>query len=137
MSNLVNELKADHQKLVSVLTKVKEIGPTKEGLKMLNSAKAALLAHLGKEDSKLYPELKAAAKSDPKVNTTLATFGKDMDKISRAALEFFSKYEKGVTSEFEFSKDFGGLVALLGTRIRKEEEQLYPLYETVVNKKAS
>ncbi|OQW54265.1 MAG: hypothetical protein A4S09_06090 [Proteobacteria bacterium SG_bin7] len=136
-SQLVKDLKSDHAKLVAVLTKVKELGPTAEGLKLLTTAKAALLAHLGKEDAKLYPELVAAAETDPKVKTTLSIFGKDMDKISKAALDFFAKYEKGVDTTFEFSRDFGGLLGTLATRIRKEEEQLYPLYDAVVAKKAA
>lgn len=139
MSNtqLIKDLKSDHAKLVTVLTKVKQLGPNAEGMKLLTTAKAALLAHLGKEDTHLYPELNAAAATDPKVKTTLEIFGKDMAKISKAALDFFAKYESGVASEFDFSRDFGGLLATLATRIRKEEEQLYPLYDAVVNKKAA
>lgn len=110
VSPLIKELKAEHAKLVKILTKVKEMGPSEEGMTLLTSAKAALLAHLGKEDAKLYPALRAAAETDPKVKQTLSIFGADMEQISAVALEFFAKYEKGIaTSEYEFSRDFGGL----------------------------
>lgn len=131
MTDLIQELKADHAKLASLLGKMRSLSPeSKECQDLLRSAKAGLLAHLGKEDAKLYPALKAAAQKDAQIKSTLEMFSTEMEKVSKAALEFFAKYEKG-GSGLQFAKDFGGLLATLSTRIRREEEMLYPLYEKI------
>lgn len=137
MQNLVNELKEDHKKLVSVLAEVKNKGVvTNEGLQTLFSAKAALLAHLKKEDTFLYPQLKKAAETDPALKTTLDIFAKDMDKITTQVLAFFDKYSNG-GSGIEFAKDIGGLLSVLGARIQREEGALYPEYIKIQTKKAA
>jgi hypothetical protein len=95
------------------------------------------LAHLAKEHAKLYPILKKAAATDPSIKSTLDLFASDMDKISKAALEFFEKYENGNPSSIEFAKDFGTLMITLSTRIRREEEKLYPLFDKVSTNQAA
>ena len=132
MSALVNELKAEHQILVKVLGEVKELGiSSEEGQQKLMAAKDGLLAHLGKEDAQLYPKLKEKALSDQSLQTTLDTFAKDMEGISKAALDFFDKYHDGGSS-IEFAKDFGALFGALGNRIRKEEAILYEEFNKLV-----
>lgn len=136
MSKLVDELKGEHGKLAQVLTEVKAKGPSKEGLQLLTASKAALLAHLKKEDTFLYPELKKAAATDSRLKATIDTFATDMDKISKAAIDFFAKWEKGGDG-MEFAKDIGNLIAVLQGRIRREESSLYPEYDKLADKKAA
>ena len=136
MSKLVSELKGDHEKLSQVLTNAMAKGPTKEGLQLLTASKAALLAHLKKEDTFLYPELKKASATDPRLKATLDTFAADMDKISKAAIDFFNKWEKGGDG-IEFAKDIGALITVLRTRIHREESSLYPEYDKVADKKVA
>lgn len=125
MSNLVSELKSDHQKLVAMLTEVKSKGITsKEGVQILMSTKATLLAHLKKEDTYLYPELKVAAEKDPNLKHTLDVFAKDMSGITTQVMAFFDKYSTA-SSGMEFAKDLGGLISTLGNRIQREENALY------------
>lgn len=125
---LIDEFKKDHVELVSTLNKVKELGiTTKEGQARLLVAKEGLLAHLKKEDAQLYPFLKKEAESDSGLKNLLDTFAKDMDNISKSALDFFAKYANG-GSTVEFAKDFGTLTASLSKRIRQEENLLYPEY---------
>lgn len=129
MSDLIEELKKDHVEIVEMLSKVKELGiGTNEGKEMLLSAKGGLLAHLKKEDRKLYPALKTAAERNDSLKHTLEIFAKDMDSVSKTALEFFEKYAHG-GSGVEFAKDFGRLAAVLKIRIEKEEKILYPEYK--------
>ncbi len=129
MSKLVDELKKDHSVITETLTNVKELGVTsEEGQKILLAAKSGLLAHLKKEDEHLYPVLNKAAESDVDLKRTLDMFAKDMDEISKGALEFFDKYSTG-GSGIEFAKDFGKLFGTLSTRIRKEETTLYKKYD--------
>lgn len=133
MSVLIDELKQDHVVLVETLNKIKSLGITsEEGQKLLIAAKGALLAHLAKEDKELYPTLRKAAESDASLQSTLDFYAKDMDEISKAALEFFDKYSDGGTG-LEFAKDLGGLFGSLGTRVRKEESTLYVKYNELMD----
>lgn len=137
MSNLVTELKEDHKKIVAVLAEVKAKGITsKEGVQVLVSAKAALLAHLKKEDTFLYPELRKAAQSNSGLKSTLDVFAKDMDKITAEVLAFFDKYSNG-GSGIEFAKDIGHLLSVLGARIQREENSLYSEFDKLPQKKAA
>lgn len=132
MVNLIEELRNDHAKIVEVLTKVKELGITsKEGQDILLAAKEGLLAHLKKEDGRLYPPLRKAAEKNQALKRTLDRFAKDMEVTSRAALAFFQKYAQG-GSDIEFAKDFGRLVGTLSIRIKREEEILLPEYEKLM-----
>lgn len=129
MSNLVAELKGEHETIVKILTDVKELGITsKEGQGLLISAKSGLLAHLAKEDSQLYPRLKKEAETNASLKITLDTYANEMNNISKAALDFFDKYASGGDG-LEFAKDFGHLFAVLASRIRKEEAIIYAKYD--------
>ncbi len=129
MSKLVNELKKEHSVIAETLTNVKKLGVTsEEGQKTLLAAKSGLLAHLKKEDEQLYRVLNNAAESDVNLKQTLIMFAKDMDEISKGALEFFDKYSTG-GSGLEFAMDFGKLYATLSARIRKEETILFQKYD--------
>ena len=129
---MTNELKKEHAALVSVLNKVRSLGVSqKEGQHLLFSSKTALLDHLKKEDEQLYPVLNKVAESDADLKLTLDLFADEMDKISKEAIKFFDKYSEG-DSGFDFSKDFGGLLAVLSQRIRKEENVLYQKYDQIV-----
>lgn len=129
MSKLVEELGKEHAVIAETLGKVKSLGLTsEEGQNTLLAAKNGLLEHLKKEDEQLYPVLKNAAESDADLERTLDTFAKDMNEISKAALEFFDKYSTG-GSGMEFAKDLGRLFTTLSQRIRKEENILYQKYD--------
>ncbi len=136
MSKLVQELKQDHEKLAQVLSAALSKGPTKEGLQLLTTSKAALLAHLKKEDTFLYPELKKAALNDKNLKMTLDSFASDMEKVSKAAIDFFNKWEKGGDG-IEFAKDVGTLISVLRSRIHREESNLYPEFDRVADKKSA
>lgn len=136
MSNLIDELRSEHQKLASILLEVKELGPTREGRRLLGMSKAALLAHLKKEDSFLYPELQRAAVDDPRLQEVLSNFASDMDKISKAAINFFAEWEMGGDA-LDFVKEIETLIAVLQSRIRREETILYPEYLLLLEKKAA
>lgn len=129
MTKLIDELKREHSQIVDVLNEVKGKDiRLKETQEKLLSAKAGLLTHLKKEDEELYPVLKKSAEKDKNLQQTLDMFAKDMEGISRFALEFFDKYSKG-GSGIKFAQDFGRLTATLGGRIRKEENILFAEYE--------
>ncbi len=129
MSKLVEELKQEHAVLVEVLGEIQKLGSGSQETKdKLSAVKAGLLNHLLKEDNQLYPSLRKAAESDARLKTTLNVFANEMDQISAFALDFFEKYSSE-SRGIQFSKDFGRLVASLSSRIRKEEQILYPEYD--------
>ena len=137
MTGLIQELKEHHIHLLSILQLAKVNGfATLETQELLRSARTTLLDHLHKEDLELYPVLHTAAKKSPAIKETLDTFAKDMAETSKVAIGFFKKWDQGGT-DHDLSKEFGLLQAKLVSRIRREEELLYPLYEQISAKKAA
>ncbi len=133
-TNLINELKQEHQRIIRIFNKVNELGiGSKSGQKELLEAKQCLLDHLKKEDEYLYPLLNEAAKKNVYIKQTLKSFADDLDKISEAALVFFDKYASGGMGK-EFAKDFGEIDTKLSKRIRKEETILYDLFNSLSQK---
>lgn len=131
MTKLTRNLKAQHKEIVEKLDKVRQLGiGSKEAQQLLISAKELLLNHLHKEDAELYPVLRQKAASDETLKRTMNIFAKDMESISKTAIEFFAKYSNG-NSGLEFSRDFGRLFTTLGGRISKEENILYKAYENL------
>lgn len=131
MSRLIEELKTDHSALVSMLNKVKELGISSvNGQKILVQSKETLLTHLNKEDRDLYPVLRKAAENDKNLRGVIDLFAKDMEIVSKAALDFFNKYSVGRTG-IEFAIDYGRFLGDLKIRMKKEEVILYPEYERI------
>ncbi|MCC6140560.1 MAG: hemerythrin domain-containing protein [Nitrospira sp.] len=127
-------MKEHHIHLLSILQLAKINGfATLETRELLRSARTTLLDHLRKEDIELYPVLRTAAIKDPAIQDTLETFAKDMAETSQVAVGFFKKWDQGGT-DHDLSKEFGLLQAKLVSRIRREEELLYPLYEQIMAK---
>ncbi|UXR63275.1 hemerythrin domain-containing protein [Bdellovibrio bacteriovorus] len=137
MSQLTSKLKNDHKTLAAALEEIKALGISHpDAAKKLISAKATLLAHLKHEDVELYPVLKKAGASDSSIQSTLNVLAKDMETLAPAALAFFAKYEKG-GDPLEFARDFAKLHSALASRIRREEESLYLMYDKVTASKAA
>lgn len=137
MTGLIQELKEQHLHVLSILQLAKINGfATLETRELLRSARTTLLDHLRKEDLELYPVLHTAAKKNPAVKETMDTFARDMAETSKVAIGFFKKWDQGGT-DHDLSKEFGLLQAKLVSRIRREEEILFPLYEQIAAKKAA
>ncbi len=133
MSTLIEELRKEHAEIGEALARVKELGiVSKEAQDLLLSAKEGLLAHLKKEDERLYPVLQKKSKNNDRLKFTLDMFAKDMNSVSKSALEFFDKYANG-GDDMEFSVDFGAFLARLKGRIRKEETIIYAEYEKLTD----
>ncbi len=114
-----------------MLNEVKELGLlSKEGQARLMSIKEHLLAHIKKEDEKLYPVLRKEAEDNEKLKNTLDLFAMDMEEVSSAVQKFFDKYSGGEIDE-NFSINFESLSVALSSRIRNEEDALYEEYEEI------
>mgnify|MGYP001399281485 FL=1 len=131
MSELIEEFKRDHAEIMAILNEVKELGIlSKEGQAKLISIKTHLLAHLKKEDEKLYPALRKVAEDNERLRNTLDLFALDMETVSSVVQEFFDKYSGGEI-DGNFSVNFESLSVALSTRIRNEEDALYEEYEEI------
>jgi len=129
MSELITRLKKEHELLYTKINDAKKLGiSSDQGKKLLLSIKNDLLTHLQEEDAELYPRLKELARSDENIKKTLDIFAKDMEGITTAAMAFFDKYTHEST-DIEFFKDIGRILAALTDRIRKEESTLYRIYD--------
>lgn len=125
MQRLITELKSEHNQIVAFLNKVNMLGFfSAEGQTLLLDSKNLLLSHLRREDLEFYPLLEEAALNNPALRRTLDVFAKEMEPISKAALDFFEKYSSG-GSGLEFARDFGRLFSILQMRIGREERILY------------
>ena len=131
MSELIEEFKRDHAEIMDILNEAKELGIlSKEGQAKLISIKTHLLAHLKKEDEKLYPALRKEAEDNERLRNTLDLFALDMETVSSVVQEFFDKYSGGEI-DGNFSLNFESLSVTLSTRIMNEEDALYEEYEEI------
>jgi len=131
MSELIEEFKRDHAEIMAMFNEVKELGIlSKEGQAKLISIKTHLLAHLKKEDEKLYPAIRKEAEDNERLRNTLDLFALDMETVSRVVQGFFGKYSGGEI-DGNFSESFERLSFALSTRIRNEEVALYEEYEEI------
>lgn len=132
MNTFISELKNDHVKLLNILQQAQELGLAKEsGRKKLLECKQLLTEHLRKEDSRLYPELKKAA--DQQAMKTAGDFSQEMKGLTRGILDFINKAERAELG-LEYAKELGRIISTVRMRIRREEIQLYPLYENIAGR---
>lgn len=128
MSNLIDELRNEHRIMLDVLDQVRGLGissPT--GQEKFLSIRNLLVSHMNKEDERYYPALKREAESNEALKLTLDYFARDMEVVSRKAMQLFDKYAQG-GPETEFSGDVKLLYMLLRDRIRIEEDTLFKKY---------
>lgn len=129
--DLIDELEAEHRAIVAHLEAIKEARFNREtSAKELAKAKALIVAHLAKEDEKLYKPLLAHTDAQ----ATAKQFQDRMQAITVDVLAFFAKYDLNQVQELglDFVRDLGVLVGKLKTRIAQEEERLYVLYRQTV-----
>lgn len=124
MSTLINELKNDHEKLLAILQQTQELGlVTDAGRRKLLEGRKLLADHLNKEDIKLYPELSKGSSA-----ATAKAFAEEMKGLTVSILGFINRLETS-KNDLEYAKELGRIISTLKMRIRREEIQLYPLYE--------
>jgi hemerythrin superfamily protein len=130
LQNLTQELRDEHAKILNTLIQAKELCvKTLAGHDKLNESITALLAHLKKEDELFYPKLKKAAKNDPQLQTMLKLFEDDIKTVTEMADNFRWQYTDDCES-LDFITEFGTLFIMLRDRITREENTLFPEYET-------
>lgn len=124
--SLIDQLTNEHQALQKLLTEASRAGlDTDSGQQKMGQVKTMLLAHLKKEDTELYPELKKLEDAQAIAHS----FQDEMTEISKAAVEFFTFFESRPDDKMKIAHEFGAFVGALKKRIIREEVTLYPLYE--------
>lgn len=131
MQGLIHESKCEHARIEEMFARARDTGITNsEAHQILIAAQEELIAHLQKEDEKLYPVLKRAATVDPLLRQTLEYYARDLEAITSDAVAFFQRYStEDAANDIEFAKAFGHLYSAISRRIRNEEKTLYPAYE--------
>lgn len=131
MSNLIEELKNEHRSILGVLDQVKTLGiSSRSGRERLLSARDLLIAHVTKEDEQYYPKLRQAAADNKDLKVMLDYFIKDMENVSKKAMEVFDRYSFG-GDETEFAGEFKLLYVMLKDRIQTEENTLFAKFSEV------
>ncbi len=131
MPDLIDELEREHATILGHLETIRDAKFVREiAAKELVKAKALIVAHLAKEDEKLYKPLMAHAAAQ----TTAKLFQERMQAITVDVVAFFDKYDLSKSQDLglDFVRDLGIVIGKLKTRIAQEEERLYVLFRQVV-----
>ncbi len=121
MSDIIKELRNEHIMIIDDIQNIEWLGIySKEGKIKFFTTKREILAHLEKEDKKLYPFLRKVAESNNKFKKKLDDYSKNEKKVTEFALHFFDTYSVG-SSGTEFKLDCERLYSGLKARILKME----------------
>ncbi|MEQ9364155.1 MAG: hemerythrin domain-containing protein [Leptospirales bacterium] len=129
MHSIIQELKQEHEELNRVLESAVEAGvASKAGQALLLSARELLLAHLRKENEKIYAPLEAKAICDRELARIINPFLARLDDLSNFATDFFKRLEQeggGV----DFARSAGRLIGMIRNRVHQEEHVIFSEYE--------
>jgi hemerythrin-like domain-containing protein len=124
--SLIDTLIHDHKEILRLLDESQALGATtEEGRRNLKQVRGVVVAHLKREDLKLYPEMQKHAQTRELGDT----YSQEMRNISSEVLAFFDSLENGAVG-IEFSRQMGRVVSHLRQRITREEVRLYPAFKT-------
>ena len=134
---LIAELRAEHAMLLEAYGQVGEAmrherwKSVAEGLVRLRSM---LTDHLLKEGAKLYCYLQRNLDYDEDTYSLFRNFKTEMGGIGKAAFAFVARYANLInlqtpTQQAAFKAEYEAIGAVLVDRIKREEAQLYPLYQ--------
>jgi len=145
-ANLVINLKNDHQELLTIYKSIMQnldrqnYKPHMQGLdqqifasinELLGEFGTALKTHLLKEHVELYIYLEQILAKDRHAYELMHSLRLEMDEISAGVMGFLNTYHASpVSTETaeNFRRDFKKIGQVLASRIKREEESLYPLY---------
>lgn len=131
---LISALMQDHVALLdihSTIAAALDGGRLDVVQRRLEEFRIALMDHLLKENVRLYVYLEHFLRPDAVSHQLMREFRHEMDVIGRAVVDFLDKYkELGRHSELAgaFRKDLAAIGQALVSRIRREEDILYPMY---------
>ena len=134
-SKLIKKLKKQHENILFLFKNLssfiegKDISKTNCMLTLLN-LRNELVKHLALEDKELYPALNKS--KDKEIKRVSKKFSKEMEDISKVAIDFFNNYSnlkvEELDNEKKFKKEIAALKDAVVLRVELEEKILYPLY---------
>ncbi|MHB1514313.1 MAG: hemerythrin domain-containing protein [Acidiferrobacteraceae bacterium] len=133
--DLIELLRQDHRRLIRQLQDLQKLGARhqfKDTLNRLNEFRSLLQTHLMTENVRLYGYLAYALEAYGDDARHAAEFRREMYGLGHNIMVFIKKYlETGVTKDniSQFRKELAEVGATLVRRIRREENDLFPLYE--------
>lgn len=133
---LLEALREDHRLLLDIykaIDKARRDGELLTVQTRLDQFRMALQDHLLKENVRLYVYIERRLQGDPDSRKLIREFRQEMEQIGRALMEFLGKYRQiGIHPELasEFDVDYLAIGKALTTRIRREEDLLYPMYDS-------
>jgi len=123
--SLIDTLKHDHEEIFKLLDESRTLGATtEEGRRKLKQMRGLVVAHLKREDLKLYPEMQ----KHEQTRALGETYAHEMRDISTEVLAFFDSLEKGHTG-MDFARQIGRVASRLRKRMAREEVRLYPAFQ--------
>ena len=129
MTPLVEQLKIEHEALLNNFQDVLKTGVAKPaGIQKLMATKLLLLRHLRREENEMYPVLQRGAATNEALRTMLDDLAAEYEELARHLMDFFERYENGGEG-LQFARELGKLQGMLSSRIRREENRVYPVFE--------
>ncbi|EIM97338.1 hemerythrin HHE cation binding domain-containing protein [Paraburkholderia hospita] len=123
--SLITTLKHDHEEIFRLLDECRALGvATDEGRRKLKQVRGVVVAHLAREDHKLYPAMQ-------KHDATRALgdmYAQEMRAMSAEIIGFFDSLDSG-RAGIEFAREIGRVISHLRQRMTREEVRLYPAFE--------
>jgi len=138
-STLVTQLVGDHRKLLESFGTLKKSAEASDVLafkQALQGFKALLVPHLLEEAMRLYTYMRQEFKTRGNADAYQLVNGykSEMKGIGDAAVQFIDTYSAIADDAIDFRQVCTSLQEighLLGDRIRREESELYPLYQSL------
>lgn len=133
-SGLIAELRDDHRtlkqqlKLINHFIASRQIDKVKQ---LLERFKSTLIAHVYRENLKLYIYLQASLRRNPQEIVKMRILRKEMDAISVMVMDFLDKYEsvgQKMHLQVNFITDFMVVRSMYLKRIQRESDELFPMY---------
>ncbi len=132
---LISKLVQEHRHLLSLFEAVAGCYQAQDFdrvQKALQEFKLALNVHLLTENVRFYAYVKKGLSNNMQDFETVTAFWREMQGIAKVVIQFLGKYEtSNFTPEMRvtFGKELEDVGAALASRIKREEESLYTLYQ--------
>ena len=125
------KLQHEHREILKTLQRIKVLGlDSSDSQELLRQLSQILETHLI-EEKQFYQLLRDVAGQESPQKVLIDFIEKDLEQTSQQALDFCRRYRHG-GSGLEFTIRFTQLYQTLNERMKKEEEFLFPMYESLM-----
>ena len=137
-SNLIKSFKSEHQRLLELHSNIINAAKIRDEQQIINNItqfSQEITKHLSEEFTDLYVFLEFFATEHlPVEKETISNFRKEMEEIATTVMSIIHKHQAATLesneSFDELISDFNTLGGALVDRISREEDVLYPMYDS-------